>query len=144
MVPVVTKLVNLALFTGISLQISKTAHVQPLINSPSLDDSLLKSYRPISNLPFVSKVLESVINLQLQVHLKDNKLLDDYQSAYRIGHSVETALSHVHDSIMKQLDSGRTVFLVLLNMSAAFAAISHKHLLHVLENRFHLGPNVHL
>ena len=142
MVPVVTKIVNLALSTGIFPQIFKTAHVQPLIKSPSLDDSLLKSYRPISNLSFVSKVLESVINLQLQVHFEDNKLLDNYQSAYRIGHSVETALSHVHDSIMKQLDRGRTVFLVLLDLSAAFDTISHKHLLHVLENRFHIGPNV--
>ena len=43
---------------------------------------------------------------------------------------------------MKQLDRGRTAFLVLLDLSAKFDIISHKHLLHVLENRSHLGPNV--
>ena len=136
MLPIVTKIVNLTLSSGKFPDIFKTAHVRPLIKSYGLDHNSLSSYRPVSNLSFVSKVVETAINNQLQEHLTSNNLLSPVQSAYRKGHSVETALSHVHSSIVSQLDKGHTVFLVLLDLSAAFDTVSHHQLLSLLKSRF--------
>ncbi len=51
-----------------------------------------KNYRPVSNLVFLSKLIERVVALQLVDHLLNNGLMDEFQSAYRAGHSTETAL----------------------------------------------------
>ena len=56
--------------------------------------TLLKNYRPVSNLPFLSKVLERVVT-QLMTHLETHNLFEPSQSAYRKCHSTETALLRV-------------------------------------------------
>ena len=61
----------------------KKAHVRPLIKQPSLDKELLENYWTVSNLPFLSKILEKVVATRLEGHLSTRKLHDDLQSAYR-------------------------------------------------------------
>ena len=56
--PVITSIVNNSFSTGIFPHIYKTAQVKPLIKKPSLDANVLSNYRPVSNLPFVSKIIE--------------------------------------------------------------------------------------
>ena len=136
--PIVTNIVNLSMSSGIFPDVLKMAHIKPLLKSPTLDTEDLLSYRPVSNLSFVSKVVETAMNSQLQQHFTENNLMCTYQSAYRKGHSVESALTHVYSSILKELDRGRSVFLVMLDLSAAFDTISHERLLHVLDRRFGL------
>ena len=112
MIPSVAKLVNLTLQTGVFPDVFKTAHIMPLLKGTSLDPACLKSYRPVSNLTFISKVVETAINNQLQTHFAKHKLLHPNQSAYRTGHSVESTILGVFSSIRQELDRGRTVFLV--------------------------------
>ena len=66
------------------------AVVKPLLKNPSHDKNLLKNYRPISNLPFLSKILEKVVLHKLLSHLQENNLGNPFQSACRAGHSAET------------------------------------------------------
>ena len=66
--------------------------VRPLLKKPSLDLQLLKNYRPVSNLSFLSKVIEKAVSEELKSHLKENCMYDTVQSAYRKFHSTETAL----------------------------------------------------
>ena len=73
----------------------KTAIVKTLLKKPSLDKNLLKNYRPISNLPFLSKILEKVILHKLLSHFQENNLSNPFQSAYQAGHSTETVLLHI-------------------------------------------------
>uniref|UniRef100_A0AAY4C5E7 Molybdopterin oxidoreductase domain-containing protein n=1 Tax=Denticeps clupeoides TaxID=299321 RepID=A0AAY4C5E7_9TELE len=54
--------------------------------------SLLDSYRPVSNLPFLSKILERAVLAQLSSFLHKHDLLDPFQSGFRKGHSTETSL----------------------------------------------------
>ena len=68
--------------------------------------------------------------------------IQSHQSAYRPGHSVETAIQHVYSARCEQLDRGRTVFLVLLDLSAAFDTISHQHLIDLLASKFKIGDTV--
>ena len=134
--PLVTNIINLSLSSGVFPAALKCAHVKPLLKAPSLDCENLRSYRPVSNLSLVSKIVETAINEQLQSYFSANGLLSPYQSAYRKGHSVESALTHVYSSLLKELDRGRSVFLILLDLSAAFDTISHTRLIEVLHNRF--------
>jgi len=55
----------------------------------------MANYRPVSNLSFISKVVERAVAVQLNEYLVANDLLPRYQSAYRKNHSTETALLRV-------------------------------------------------
>ena len=134
--PTITNIINSSLLSGIVPKDLKTAVVKPLLKKPSLDRNQLKNYRPVSNLPFISKLLEKVVLSQLLSHLNDNNLCNPLQSAYRAGHSTETVLLRVVNDILSALDEDRSSILLLLDNSAAFDTIDHKILLSRLENIF--------
>ena len=122
--------------TGTMPKCFKEALVRPLLKKPSLDHTVLKNYRPISNLPFLSKVIEKVVAFQLKRHLGENQLLDTLQSAYREYHSTETALVKVQSDIINAVDNNNVALLILLDLSAAFDTIDHTILLRRLQNSF--------
>ena len=71
----------------------KSAYITPIIKKADLDSSDPKSYRPISNLSVLSKLLERLVSKQLvAIYLLENDLFPDLQSAYRSNHSTETAV----------------------------------------------------
>ena len=90
-VPLLTTIVNRSLATGIFPSCMKSAVVKPLLKKPSLDPNVLKHFRPISNLPFESKLTEKLVLDQLFRHLDHNNLWHTFQSDYRPKHSTETA-----------------------------------------------------
>ena len=79
---IVTSIINKSLSSGIVPQYFKHAVVKPLFKKASLDPNCLKHYRPVSSLPFLSKVLgRSVLKHFLQ-YLQPHRPLDAFQSAY--------------------------------------------------------------
>ena len=90
--PYLTNLFNRSMSEGYFPEMFRLAEVTPILKKSTLDPSVLSSYRPISNLPFVSKVLERAVNERMSQHLQSNGLLPENQSAYRRSHSTETAL----------------------------------------------------
>ena len=94
---------------------------------------MLKNYRPVSNLSFLSKVIEKVISIGILGHILDNNIVDNFQSAYRAGHSCETALLRVYNDIVTTVGKGNGSCLVLLDLSAAFDTIDHDNLFYILE-----------
>jgi len=92
----------------------------------------VRSYRPISNLSVLSKLLERLVTRQLLAHLNSNGLLPRFQSAYRAYHSTETAVLKVFTDILFAVDAGDLSALVLLDLSAAFDTVDHGILLHRL------------
>jgi len=91
-----------------------------------LDPEVLKNFRPVSNLTFISKLIERVVALRLNEHLTRNKLQEVLQSAYRQYHSTETALLKVQNDLLTAIDTDGGAILVLLDLSAAFDTIDHK------------------
>jgi exonuclease III len=132
--PFVTRIINTSLINGTVPVDFKKALVTPLLKKPTLDADVLKNYRPVSNLPFISKVLEKVVASQLKSFLAENGIMEPFQSAYRKDHSTETALVRVQNDILRSMDKGEAVLLVLLDLSAAFDTIDHKRLLFILEH----------
>ena len=136
LVPLFTSIVNKSLAEGNVPRSFKNALVRPLLKKQGLDKEVLKNYRPVSNLPFVSKVLERVVAKRLDAHLDVNKLHDTYQSGYRRFHSTETALLKTHTDILEALDKGSMAVLIMLDLSAAFDTLDHKILLKRLHGSF--------
>jgi hypothetical protein len=94
-----TELFNRSLQSGRVPVSFKAAHIAPLIKKPDFDASAVRSYRPISNLSFVSKSLERLVARQLTAYMKQHDLLPKLKSAYRSGHSTETAVLRVLSDI---------------------------------------------
>jgi len=90
--PFITALFNASYRDGVFPSSQKRAVVTPALKKPTLDASDMGNYRPISNLTFLSKLLERCAYEQLSVYLQKNSLLPEHQSAYRPSHSTETAM----------------------------------------------------
>ena len=110
--PIVLDLINFSLITCKFPSASKSSFVIPTLKNTSLDPSPLFRYRPVSNLSFISKILEKVIYEQLNSYLKNFSLLPSFQSGFRVGHSTETALLKLYNDIILSSDSNMSTILL--------------------------------
>ena len=132
----ITTIVNMSLSEGIFPDTFKKATIRPLLKKHNLPHDDLSSYRPISNLNFLSKVLERIIHSRINAHLEAFPSLCPLQSAYRKFHSTETALLCIHNDLLLASDQQKVSALVLLDLSAAFDTIDHDILLTRLNSVF--------
>ena len=128
--PVLANVINVSIASGSVPEQMKVTHVRPLLKKPSLEIEFLKHYQPISNLSFLSKVLEKLVAERLTRHLQDNNLHEVMQLAYRPRCSTESAFIPVTNDILRAVNRQRLTVLDLLDLSAAFDTINHEHLLH--------------
>ena len=122
---VITDIVNRFLDEALIPNSLTTALIIRLLKKTNLDSEEFKNFRPVSNLPFVSKLIEKSVAVQLVKYIHDNNLDEKLQSAYKKMHSTETALLRVHDDMLRTVDRGSTVVLLLLDLSAAFDTVDH-------------------
>ena len=85
-----------------------------MLKKASLDPESLKNYHPVSNLTFVSKLLERIVAKQMQDNILQHQLYEKHQSEYRKRHSTETALTRVQNDILRAMDDSKTTVLVYL------------------------------
>ncbi len=133
--PLLTKMVNASLVTGVFPNEWKLALVVPLIKKFGLELTF-NNFRPVSNLPFVSKLVERAAIQQENPHVNTNCPLPICASAYREGHSTESALLKVQADILHNMEHQQVTLLVLIDLSAAFDTIDHDILLDRLETKF--------
>ena len=125
--PAYTHLINTSLSHGKIPASLKEAIVIPLLKKQSLDPDVLSNYRPVSNLPQLSKTLEKVVANQLMDHA--NNMSDMYQSAYRKHHSAETTLLCVTNDVKITIDSKKDTMLGMIDLNSVFDTIDHSILL---------------
>ena len=116
--------------------------VNPLLKKSNLDPNILNNYRPVSNLPFLSKVLVKLDFNQVNEFLIANNILEKYQSGFRTNHSTERALLKILNDIRCNLDNHKLTVLVLLDLTAAFDTVDHHILLNRLRNLIGLSGTV--
>jgi len=117
---------------GVVPTLFKSAYITPLLKKLDLDPSDAKSYRPISNLSVLLKLLERLVARQTIDYLTEKWLLPKLQSAYRVNHSTETN-SQILADILRAVDSGDLAVLTLLDLSEAFDTVDHLTLLRHLR-----------
>jgi hypothetical protein len=136
LLPVITTLVNSSLQEGVFPDALKEGLLYPGIKKTSMDKENLNNFRPITNLAFLSKVIERTAACQTRHYLTVNNLYPKLQAAYQQFQSTETALLRVHNDILRALDDKKEVILVLLDLTAAFDTIDHEILVTRLRTQF--------
>ncbi|KAF7254508.1 Cadherin EGF LAG seven-pass G-type receptor 2 [Varanus komodoensis] len=97
----------------------KEAVVRPVLKKASLDPEMAANYRPVTNIPFLGKVLERVVPGQLQALLDETDYLHPFQSGFRPRYSTGSALVALYDDLCRGRDRGSASLLVLLDLSLA-------------------------
>ena len=134
--PSMTDIINDSLGSGVFPSFYQYAIVKPLLKKSTLDHNDMKNYRPVSNLSFMSKILEKVGAYQVLSHLNRYNLFSGFQSAYHPGHSTETALLKVVNDLLSALDEDKFSVLVLQDLSAALDIADHDISLHRVHHVF--------
>ena len=134
-IPSLTKIANLSINKGVFSKKWKSATVKPLIKSQS-KGTAYQNYRPVSNLTFLSKLVEKITLNQFTQHCEDHHLLPDYQSAYRKHHSCETSLIKLVNDLLWAMEKQEVTAMTVLDLLAAFNTVDHDLLLAVLDRRF--------
>ena len=116
--------------TGTYLQQLKIAKVTPIFKANNKEQ--FSNYRPISLLPSISKIFESVIYQQLMKYLLENKLLSSQQYGFRANHSTELAALNLIDLLTYDLDNGKIPTNIYIDLSKAFDTLQHETLLNKL------------
>ena len=128
-----TRIINHSFKAGEFPISEKLSCVRPLLKVGK-DATILSSYRPVSNLSFLSKIIEYAALEQLQLHLSRFDCLPKFQSAYREFHSVETAICRVYKDLLINKSKNSCSLILLLDLSAAFDTVDHHLLLSDLEH----------
>lgn len=136
--PILTHIFNSILMTSTYPSLWKASKIIPVQKNSS---SKQKEFRPISILPFVSKVFEKLVSTQISAYLDRFRLLSPFQSGFRPQHSCTTALIQLVDELRMQIDKDHLNSLVLLDFSKAFDTVPHNILLNKLRHNFNFESN---
>ena len=130
----ILNIINNFFHSGIVPSSLKHATMKPILKKPRLDIECLSNYRKISQLSFISKILERIVSNQLINYQNVNALFYPRQSAYRKFHIPETLIISILDYFINKLDNNFNIQLILLDLSLEFDTIYHSILITRLED----------
>jgi len=108
-----------------------------LVPKPNKPPDISSSYRPISLLPFFSKILERLILKRILPYISDNSILPNTQFGFRSSHSSIHQLHRLVDAISFSLEKKKYCSCVFLDISQAFDRVWHEGLLYKIKPIFH-------
>lgn len=129
--PILENIFNYSLMHGTVPIIWKSAIITPIPKVGQPTEA--QHYRPISILPFLSKVLERIVSDQLLDYLTDNDLLDPCQFAYRRNSSTQTCMIRLLDDVRRAADSRKVTISIFFDFSNAFDRVNPSVLIEKLQ-----------
>ena len=136
--PILTTLFNQAISEKQYPDSLKTTKVIELYKSDL--KTLPANYRPISLLPIIAKLFDTIINNQLMAYLLKHDLISPTQYAFRPNSSTTNAVQAVINNIRKHTSKHKPTLAIYIDLSKAYDTISHKKLLHKLKHEFNFSP----
>ena len=133
--PIITRIINLSMKEGDFANTWKVAIIRPLLKKVGME-LITQSYRPVSNLSFLSKLIEVTALDQFNAYCEVYDLIPEYQSAYCKYFSCETAMVKIVNDILWDMEEQKATALTVCDLSVAFDTVSYKILLEVLHNKF--------
>ena len=134
--PTITALVNISLGQGVFATSWKLSIIKPLLKKIGLDIMQKSSFRPVSNLPFWSKVVEKCMLKRLNEHCDLHNLFPSYQSAYQQNFSCETVLIKLMTDILWAMENQCVMAMCAIDLSAVFDTVDHQVLISVLQHKY--------
>ena len=131
--PIFAHLVNLSLGTAKFPMKWKLSRIVPLLKSPESELTNPSSFRPVAQLPLISKLAERAAQIQILQYLEDTCQLSPNHHAYRTGTSTTSALIQLSDIIAMGGDSNEITETMTTDLSAAFHSVEHAILIKKLE-----------
>ena len=133
----ITKIINTSFDTGLFPSSWKSGIITPVLKKGKCNSDY-NSFRPITNTPFIAKILEKAVLNQLVPYLQTTNRYANNNSAYTENMSTETLLSKIHSDIMNSFDNQSLTLIVLLDLSAAFDTVNHSKIVNILQSRFNI------
>jgi hypothetical protein len=127
-------IINSSFESGVFPFALKHAVVTPMIKKQCKDSNAIATYRPVSNIPFLSKIIERLAASRINNYLQVTHQLESNQFAYKRYHSCETAILTLLNFVFHAIDDNKVTVLVLLDLSAAFDTVNHTILLSQLSS----------
>ena len=137
LLPIITRLINWSLKTGSFHKIWKKSIITPFKKKVG-QDTEYTSYRPVINLPFLSKIMEKAMIQQLNTYLETHCPLPNTVCAYRKNLSTEYAILKLLDTIYKNMDKQCVTLVLAIDLSATFDTVNHSLLLKVLNKTYNI------
>ena len=123
--PCLTHIINISIASNSFPSSYKYAKVVPLLKSPEKSPLECSSYRPVSLLPVLSRVVEKVIFSQLSSYLEDNNLIHPNHHGGRKEHNTTTALIQMNDEWLAAAEEGLMTGVMMTDLSAAYDLWDH-------------------
>ena len=130
--PTVSMLFDNSLSEGIFPECCKTAKIIPIFKSG--DSNSTANYRPISMLPFLSKMFEKLMYARLDSYLKSNNILCTNQFGFWKNSNTSDAIIEFLDYVYSSLDKKQSTIAVYLDFSKAFDTVNHQILMSKLQH----------
>ena len=135
-----TYLVNLSIRKCVFASKWKIAKLVPVHKGKKLPHNLPSSYRPVSLLPTVSKLVERLVTKQVMNFMIKSKQMNISQHAYRANHSTSSAICQLLESLYEATDSNNIATILAIDQSAAFDTVKHELLIKKLK-KYNCGEN---
>ncbi|QQP40107.1 Uncharacterized protein FKW44_014045, partial [Caligus rogercresseyi] len=129
----ISHLVNRSLASGTVPTALKLSNVLPIYKGKGKSAADPASYRPVCILPALSKILETVVKTDFEIHLAKTEALPNTQFGFRRGRSTTTALATAHAKWLKAKQRGKVVGVLGFDLSAAFDTVDQLQLLPKLK-----------
>ena len=134
----ITNIMNVSLEQGVFPDRWKMAIIRPMLKKLGLE-LITSNYRPVSNLPFLPKVLEKIVLARYNNHCDRYNLIPSFQSAYRPKHSCETSMVKLVNDLLWCMERKEATAVAVIDLSAAFDTVDHNILIDLLHETFGIG-----